>query len=71
MTDHTRSAPAGTTPADRPRDDPRMRLRRFFERYPPLVMIAGLWLLVMIAIAILATQLAPYDYAKMNLYSRL
>ena len=48
-----------------------MRLRRFFERYPPLVMIAGLWLLVMIAIAILATQLAPYDYAKMNLYSRL
>ncbi len=48
-----------------------MRLRRFFERYPPLVMIAGLWLLTMIAIAILATQLAPYDYAKMDLYSRL
>ncbi len=71
MADHTRSAPTGTTPADRPRDDPRMRLRRFFGRYPPLVMIAGLWLLFMIAIAILATQLAPYDYAKMNLYSRL
>jgi peptide/nickel transport system permease protein len=48
-----------------------MRLLRFFERYPPLVMIAGLWLLTMIAIAILATQLAPYDYAKMDLYSRL
>ena len=48
-----------------------MRVRRFFERYPPLVMIASLWLLAMIAIAILATQLAPYDYAKMDLYSRL
>ncbi len=48
-----------------------MRLRRFFERYPPLVMVASLWLLAMIAIAILATQLAPYDYAKMDLYSRL
>ena len=48
-----------------------MRLRRFFERYPPLVMMAGLWLLAMIVIAILATQLAPYDYAKMDLYSRL
>ncbi len=71
MADHTRIATAGATPADRPRDDFRMRLRRFFERYPPLVMIAGLWLLTMIAIAILATQLAPYDYAKMDLYSRL
>ena len=48
-----------------------MRLRRFFERFPPLVMIAGLWLLAMIVIAILATELAPYDYAKMDLYSRL
>lgn len=48
-----------------------MRLRRFFERYPPLVMIAALWLLAMIAIAILATQLAPYDYAQMDLRSRL
>ncbi len=48
-----------------------MRLRRFFERYPPLVMVASLLLLAMIAIAILATQLAPYDYAKMDLYSRL
>ena len=71
MADHTRSATAGATPADRPGDDPRMRVRRFFERYPPLVMIASLWLLAMIAIAILATQLAPYDYAKMDLYSRL
>ena len=34
-------------------------------------MMAGLWLLAMIGIAILATQLAPYDYAKMDLYSRL
>jgi peptide/nickel transport system permease protein len=48
-----------------------MRLRRFFERYPPLVMVAGLWLLAMIVIAILATQLAPYDYAQMDLRSRL
>lgn len=48
-----------------------MRLRRFFERYPPLVMVAALWLLAMIAIAILAIQLAPYDYAQMDLRSRL
>lgn len=48
-----------------------MRQRRFLERYPPLVTIAALWLLAMIAIAILATQLAPYDYAQMDLRSRL
>ncbi|MFV1968877.1 MAG: ABC transporter permease [Pirellulaceae bacterium] len=71
MVDHARIATARATPAERPRDDFRARRRRFFERYPPLVTIAALWLLAMIAIAILATQLAPYDYAQMDLRSRL
>ena len=71
MAENTRIAPPGAAPADRPKDDSRKRWRRFFERYPPLVMMAGLWLLFMIFIAIFATQLAPYDYAKMDLYSRL
>jgi peptide/nickel transport system permease protein len=71
MADHTPIAPPEAAPADRPKDDSRKHLSRFFERYPPLVMMAGLWLLIMIFIAILATQLAPYDYAKMDLYSRL
>ncbi len=71
MADNTRISTAGAVSAERPRDDFPVRLRRFFERFPPLVMVAGLWLLAMIVIAILATQIAPYDYAKMNLYSRL
>jgi peptide/nickel transport system permease protein len=71
MAENTRIAPPEAAPADRPRDDSRKQLSRFFERYPPLVMMAGLWLLAMIGIALLATQLAPYDYAKMDLYSRL
>lgn len=71
MADNARIATAGGTPAEQPRDDSRMRLRRFFERFPPLVMAAALWLLVMIAIAIFATQLAPYDFAQMDLRSRL
>ena len=71
MAENTRIEPTGAAPADRPKDDSRKHLSRFFERFPPLVMMAGLWLLAMIGIAILATQLAPYDYAKMDLYSRL
>ena len=71
MAENTRIEPTGAAPADRPKDDSRKHLSRFFERFPPLVIMAGLWLLAMIVIAILATQLAPYDYAAMDLYSRL
>ena len=53
MAENTRIEPTGAAPADRPKDDSRKHLSRFFERFPPLVIMAGLLLLAMIVIAIL------------------
>lgn len=58
-------------PAEHPRDDSRTRLRRFLVRYPPLVMLAAMWLLFMIGTAILAPVISPYDYTAMDLRARL
>jgi len=60
-----------TLSAEQPRDDFRTRIRRFFERYPPLAMIAALWLLFMILVAIFAPLISPYDFTAIDLRARL
>lgn len=45
--------------------------RAFFERFPPLVLLAMAWVLGMIAIALLADVLAPYDFKAVDLRARL
>lgn len=64
-------ASLSTHPAEHPRGDPRTRLRRFFLRYPPLVMIAAVWLLFMFGTAVLAPVISPYEYTAMDLRARL
>lgn len=58
-------------PAELPREDFWTRLHRFFDRYPPLVMIAALWLLFMIFVAVFAPLLSPYDFTAIDLRARL
>ncbi len=57
--------------AEQPRDDFQTRIRRFFERHPPLVMIAALWLLFMIFVAVFAPLISPYDFTAIDLRARL
>ena len=71
MTDNPQTASLLTRPAERPREDTRTRLRRFFQRYPPLVIIAALWLLFMIFVAVSAPLISPYEYAAIDLRARL
>jgi peptide/nickel transport system permease protein len=58
-------------PAQRPLDDFQTLQRRFFERYPLLVIIAALWLLFMFLVAIFAPLLSPYDFTAIDLRARL
>lgn len=46
-------------------------LRRFFRAWPPLILFAIAWLVVMLCIAFFAGALAPYDYSAMDLKARL
>jgi peptide/nickel transport system permease protein len=46
-------------------------MRRFSERYPPLAMIAALWLLSMFFVAAFAPILSPYDFTAIDLRARL
>ena len=39
----------------------------FFERYPPLVIIAALWLLFMVFVAVFAPLISPYEYTAIDL----
>jgi peptide/nickel transport system permease protein len=71
MADNSQTASLLTRPAERPREDLRTKLRRFFERYPPLMIIAALWLLFMIFVAVFAPLLTPYDYTAIDLRARL
>ena len=71
MANNSQTASVFTRPAERPREDFRTKLRRFFERYPPLMIIAALWLLFMIFVAVFAPLLTPYDYAAIDLRARL
>ncbi len=71
MADNPQVASLLTRPAGRPRDDFRTRLRRFFGRYPPLVIIAALWLLFMTFVAVSAPFISPYEYTAIHLRARL
>ena len=71
MANNSQAASLLTHPAERPREDLRTKLRRFFERYPPLMIIAALWLLFMIFVAVFAPLLTPYDYTAIDLRARL
>ena len=71
MANNSQTASLLTHPAARPREDLRTKLRRFFERYPPLMIIAALWLLFMIFVAVFAPLLTPFDYTAIDLRARL
>jgi peptide/nickel transport system permease protein len=71
MADNSQTASLFTRPAERPREDLRTKVRRFFERYPPLMIIAALWLLFMIFVAVFAPLLTPYDFTAIDLRARL
>jgi peptide/nickel transport system permease protein len=71
MADKSQLASSSTPPADRPRDDFQTRLGRFLKRYPWLVMIAALWLLFMIFVAVSAPLISPYEYTAIDLRARL
>jgi peptide/nickel transport system permease protein len=71
MANNSQPASLLTRLAERPRDDFQTRLHRFFKRYPPLVIIAALWLLFMVFIAVSAPLISPYDYTAIDLRARL
>ena len=71
MASNSQTASVLTHPAERPREDLRTKVRRFFERYPPLMIIAALWLLFMIFVAVFAPLLTPHDYTAIDLRARL
>jgi len=71
MANNSQTASLLTHPAERPREDLRTKVRRFFERYPSLMIIAALWLLFMIFVAVFAPLLTPYDYTAIDLRARL
>ncbi len=71
MANQLKVATLGGTSGERPAEDFRTRLRRFLRRYPPLVMVSGLVLLALIFVAVFATDIAPFEYSKMNLRARL
>jgi peptide/nickel transport system permease protein len=71
MANQLKVATLGGTSGERPVEDFRIRLRRFLRRYPPLVMVSGLVLLALIFVAVFATDIAPFEYSKMNLRTRL
>jgi peptide/nickel transport system permease protein len=71
MANNSQAASLLTHPAERPREDLRTKLRRFFERYPLLMIIAALWLLFMIFVAVFAPLLTPFDYTAIDLRARL
>ena len=71
MADQPQVATLGGTPAERPVEDFRTRLRRFLQQYPPLVMASALFLLGMIVVAVFAPDISPFEYSKMDLRARL
>ena len=60
-------APAAARPADSWAD----RRRRFFDSFPPLLLVSFSWLAVIVIVALFADLLTPYDFTKTNLRSRL
>ncbi len=56
---------------EKPQENFQIRIHRFFGRYPPIVIIAALWLLFMIFVAVFATLISPYDFTSIDLRTRL
>lgn len=71
MDSNSQTASLLTHPAERPREDFQTQVRRFFERYPLLMIIAALWLLFMLFVAVFAPLLTPYEYTAIDLRARL
>ena len=59
------------TSAGLPMKGPRSRAARFFEAWPPSVLLALFWIGAMMFIAAFADLLAPYKYTAMDLRGRL
>ncbi len=47
------------------------RRTAFLEAYPPSILLAIAWIVLMLAVAILAPLLTPFDYMALNVRSRL
>lgn len=71
MTKQTNTTVLAGSPAAKPVEDARKKISRFFQRYPPLVMMSMVILVVLIVVAIFATDIAPFEYSKMDLRARL
>ncbi len=50
---------------------PRSALRRLFDAWPPMVIVAIAWLVLMLAIALAADWIRPYDFKALDLRGRL
>jgi peptide/nickel transport system permease protein len=50
---------------------PRSGRARFFQAWPPVVLVALAWLAVMLAVAVAADGLAPYGFTALDLKHRL
>jgi peptide/nickel transport system permease protein len=59
------------SPLELPTENFKKKVSRFYRRYPPLVMVSILVLIVIITIALFAPDLAPFEYSKIDLHSRL
>lgn len=49
----------------------RSAIRRFFNDWPPTVLLALAWMAVMLIIALFVNYLAPYDFKTVNVTARL
>jgi peptide/nickel transport system permease protein len=55
-----------SAPVERPR-----ALTRFFEAWPPGVLLAFVWIAAMVLVALLANAITPYAYSGLDLRARL
>jgi peptide/nickel transport system permease protein len=67
------NARSGATPRALPPElaSPKSRARRFFQAWPPMVIVALSWLALMLIVALAADYIRPYDFKALDLRSRL
>ena len=68
MTDTPDTASLAAQPAIPRSDKIGSRPQRILKRYPPLILLAALWLLGMFTVAALAPIISPYDYTAIDLW---
>jgi peptide/nickel transport system permease protein len=71
MNDTPDTASPAAQPAMQRSDEIGGRRRHILKRYPPLILLAALWLSGMFGVAILAPIISPYDYTAIDLRARL